>query len=653
MDFFAKKFKKVKLEEMDMRIRSCILILALVLSMIAGNMQTVQVVKASTATQTQTDENLPEKVIIATGIMDTDSKGNMNTNKKVTRAQFSKILVNASPLKDTVAKKIKTSLFSDVKSSFWAAPYIKIAIEQDFMQGNLQGKFRPQDTITLKEAVNGVVRLLGYEDSDFKGNKTSAKMSFYYSNHLNKGISKKQNEGLTRGDVVNLIYNTLTTKTKTGTVYGETLGYPLNKKGDIDYLALIDNKMKGPIVATKDWTKKIPFSVKSAVIYRDNKKVTSSSIQVDDVLYYSKELKTVWAYKDKVTGEYQKATPDRINPETVTVGGKEYTIGTQKSAYALSTMGEFEYGDRITLLLGKDNTVVGVKAVEDKNEIIGGIIIEKGKHENSKKDEGATVTNYIRMVDSKGVEHTFDCDTDKLLVGKPVQVSYIDDKAVVNEVELYDISGKVDDEATSLGSHKFAEDANILDYREGAYKQIKAKDLAGLYLYQGEIKYYRLNKDGAITDLIVGDVTGELYDYGILISASESGNAYMASGSYTFEIDGKIQSATTSYKMLVDNEKGPARFQFDEKGQLAGIRMLSVYEVRSISETEVSDSRDSKEIADNAVVYLVKDGSYYSTTLSKISNLERYKVNAYYDSNAKRKDVVRVIVAREKTENER
>ena len=512
------------------------------------------------AANTKTTEEQKEKVILATGIMKSNASGGINQKQKVTRAKFAYNLVQASSYKDTVAKKINTSLFTDVRSSYWAAPYIKIAIEQGWLSGNLQGKFRPTTAVTLKEAVNGIVTLLGYEDSDFKGDKTSAKMSFYYSNKLNQGISKTQNQSLNNGDVIQLLYNTLVAKTKDGKVYGETLGYPLNEDGDIDYLKLIDDKMKGPIVATTKWTSQISFSASNATIYRNNKKASYKSIKADDVLYYSKELKTIWAYRNQVTGTYTAATPDRINPESVTVAGTEYKIETQDATYALSTMGDFEYGDKVTLLLGKDNTIVGVRTASNTSTVIGGIVIEKGKHENSSDDENATVKTYIRIVDSTGVEHQYDYDTSKISVGDPVQISFIDEKVVVNKVDLYDISGKVSEDGEKLGNKKFAEDVNILDYRTGRYKPIAVKDLEGLTLYTNEIMYYRLNADGEITDLIVRDLTGELYEYGILLSAAESGTAFDAVGTYTYEINGETGAATTKFKMMVDKETGPARF---------------------------------------------------------------------------------------------
>lgn len=740
------------------------------------------------------DKELAKKVIETIGVTDTKKLQN-----KVTRAEFAKILVNSSNWKDMVGKKTPTSIFSDVKSSYWAAPYIKVAIEQGLMSGNLQGRFRPNDPITLQEAVVGIVRLLGYENSDLKGNKNSARLSLYYGKKLDKGITKKANQVLVKGDVIQLIYNLFTAKTKDGTVYGEQFKYPFNSSGDIDYLAMIDDKMKGPFIAKKDWKKQIPFPLTNIIVYRDNKRSNVNKVQEDDVLYYSKELKTIWAYKNKVTGEYEKALPDQIQPKSIIIDGKEYGIGTQKASYELSTMGKFSYGDRITILFGKDdkiagvkagssfkqpeiekeenkneesfdslykkikgpivakkdwktqipfelkntkiyrdnkksnsnaiseydvlyyskalntiwaytekvtgeyekalpdqinpktivvsgkeytvgtdaasyalsvmgnfsyndritllfgkeNTVVGLKAVEEKKERVGGIIMEKGERESSKKDEGATIQGFIRVIDAKGEEHVFDGGDKTYTVGKPVEISYWDKKPVISEVELYDLSGHVSDNGEVLGNRKFANNVNILEYHQGVYKKIKPRDLAGINLYQGEIKYYRLDENGEISELIVSDVTGKLYEYGILMKANEGGTPFQAFGEYTYEINGTIGNATTTYQMLVNREFGPARFYFDSKKQLAGIRMLSSYEVRSMSETEVSDSRGTKKIPEDVIVYLIKNGSYYRTSLSKISDVSRYKITAYYDNYGKKKDTIRIIVAREKTASER
>lgn len=592
------------------------------------------------------DSNLPEKVITVLGIMTPRSNGSLELDKKATRAQFSKMLVQTSTWKDTAGKKVGTSLFPDVKRSYWAAPYIKIAIENNWLQANLSGKFRPESGIVLQDAVNGVVKLLGYTDEDFIGNKVSAQMNFYYANQLNTNISKKQNQVLTRRDAMNLLYNTLTAETKSGQIYAETLGYKLDAEQEVDYLSLIDSKMKGPVVVAGNWKSKIPFSINSALIYRNGTKVTSSKIKQDDVLYYSKNLKTIWAYSDKVTGTYTKAAPDRVNPESVVVAGNTYTIATQKAAYDLSTLGTFDIGDKVTLLLGKNKGIVEVRSAVSNKTSVSGIIIEKGKYSDSNSDN-ASVQTYIKMIDATGVEHQYDCDTDKLIVNDPVQVSFIGDKTVVNKLDLYNIYGKVNDTATKLGEYDLAEDVQILDYRSGKSCVVPKKKLAGVNLYSTDIRYYHRNTSGEITELILWDVTGDLYDYGILLSGSEGGAGMQAFGTYNYDINGKQGTASTNVKLGITTE-GPAQFSFDRLGVLVGIKSMRASEVKGLSETEIFDGKESFKIADTAVVYLEKDGKYYLTSLDKVADLTRYELKAYYAQNHLHGNDVRVFVAKER-----
>ena len=68
--------------------------------------------------------------IQALGIMTGDENGNMNLTAPITRAQFAKMLVMASPYKDAVAEDSNYSLFKDVKRDHWASEYIRIAVEQ-------------------------------------------------------------------------------------------------------------------------------------------------------------------------------------------------------------------------------------------------------------------------------------------------------------------------------------------------------------------------------------------------------------------------------------------------------------------------------------------------------------------------------------------
>ncbi len=317
-----------------------------------------------------TDGNYAEKVVESLGIMETAVKKNGEASDYVTRAEYAQMLINLSVYKDTVGSTTDMSVFQDVKKSYKGASYIEFAVSNEWMSGYLNGKFQPKKAITLQEAANGVIHLLGYVDSDFLSDKEAEKMSLYTSLKLDKNISKSKTEKLTRKDCMNLFYNTLKATTKDKVVYATKLGYKINADGDVEYLNVVNNEMDGPIIAESNWSSQIPFDVSTATYYRDDYISSVGAIQAQDVLYYSKDLNTVWAYSEKITGVLKKVSPSRLNPTGITLGKKTYTIGSQEMAYRFSTQGGLEIGDIITILMGKDDKIVGVltKKVEKKTE---------------------------------------------------------------------------------------------------------------------------------------------------------------------------------------------------------------------------------------------------------------------------------------------
>ncbi|QHQ62310.1 hypothetical protein Ana3638_17220 [Anaerocolumna sedimenticola] len=354
--------------------------------------------------------NNVEKVIEALEIMDTDQGNSTNPAAKVTRAQYAQMLVNMSALKDQTSAKSNVSLFKDVTKKYWAAGYIQTAINQGWMSGYMNGTFKPSQSITLIEAVNGVLKLLGYTNSDFTGNISAAEMALYESKDLDKNITKTQKQALTRKDCTNLFYNTLTAKTKDGKIYAETLGYTVDSKGEMDYLSLVNSNLEGPILVDNDWKTQIPFFLGNATFYKDGTLGTLNDIQENDVVYYSEDLKSVWAYDNKVTGSIQSILPNRLAPTSVKLGGKEYTLGSNDMSVAFSSLGKVDEGDVVTLILGKDDTVVDVLGIDEYNVTVTGIVINHGEHVITNENDELVSTNYVTIVDASGNEYEQDYD---------------------------------------------------------------------------------------------------------------------------------------------------------------------------------------------------------------------------------------------------
>ena len=61
------------------------------------------------------------------------------------------------------------TLYKDVPGSSQWAPYIRIAVQQGWMNGYTDGTFRPDNAVTLEEACTAVLKLLGYKMTDLNG----------------------------------------------------------------------------------------------------------------------------------------------------------------------------------------------------------------------------------------------------------------------------------------------------------------------------------------------------------------------------------------------------------------------------------------------------------------------------------------------------
>lgn len=245
------------------------------------------------------DVTLVEKaaVLKELEIMEGDPSGNLNLSSSVTRAEFVKLLVAASPYKDNVSTTAGTDPYPDVSHLSWYAPYVRLAVDLDLVQGDLTGYFHPENTITLAEGVTMAVRLLGYSDSDFTSPWPGGQMGLYKSLKLDEGLAAQDKDDLlTRQDCLHLFYNLLTVKTKSGTPYITQLGYALNADGEVDVSSLLSSTQSGPLVLTGSWQSLLPFDPSLALIYRDGDRASLRDLREWDVLYWNEDPDVLLAY---------------------------------------------------------------------------------------------------------------------------------------------------------------------------------------------------------------------------------------------------------------------------------------------------------------------------------------------------------------------
>ncbi|MHC0037887.1 S-layer homology domain-containing protein [Pseudoneobacillus sp. C159] len=91
----------------------------------------------------------------------------VNPDGKITRAQFTKMIVNALDLQQNGVSET----FTDVKESDWYAPYVAIANSHGIIKGS-NGKFLPKNDITREQMALMIYRAFHHTITFEQGNKT-------------------------------------------------------------------------------------------------------------------------------------------------------------------------------------------------------------------------------------------------------------------------------------------------------------------------------------------------------------------------------------------------------------------------------------------------------------------------------------------------
>lgn len=159
------------------------------------------------------------------GVLDGYGDGTFRPGTVLTRAQFCKMAVYAMNGSNELGRYRTVTVFSDVKPSYWAAPYINMAAKgKNIISGYADGKFHPDRTVTVGQAVTILLRMLGYKDEDVGGVWPDSYMAEAALIGLTDGVSGTGNEGLTRGQAAKLFLNLLRADQKEGGSYLATLG---------------------------------------------------------------------------------------------------------------------------------------------------------------------------------------------------------------------------------------------------------------------------------------------------------------------------------------------------------------------------------------------------------------------------------------------
>ncbi|MDY3031909.1 MAG: S-layer homology domain-containing protein [Clostridia bacterium] len=420
----------------------------------------------------------------------------------------------------------------------------------------------------------------------------------------------------------------------------------------VDYVSYEKGSMEGPVkVTSSSWMSQFETD-SSTQIMRDGNKVSQSAILTNDIVYFCKDLNMVLAYTDKVTGIYESASPSKDAPTSIKLSGKEYKVESVEAFNALSSSGSLKIGDTITLLLGRNGDVAGVLGAGENTETTKvGYVIGSGTKTFTNSLGQEYTGFYAKLVGTDGAEGEYEVKSNAdAYVGKVCKISFKGGEGSLTSVSSAGgVSGTVSSSDMKIGSTKLDENVKILDavlagtYDSAACRRIYPQRLDGITINSSNVLYCAKNSAGEVTDLILKDVTGDAYSYGI-ITAKKSG---METASvFTINVNGSVMSYSGGETLA---SRTPVKVFVGANGTVQTVRDLKSYSsVTSLSHTAAVVNGSSYTLSDSVIVYRI-DRSYnvMKITLDDAINGD-YRITAYYDKPESEGGRIRVITVQDK-----
>ncbi len=434
---------------------------------------------------------------------------------------------------------------------------------------------------------------------------------------------------------------------------GDVLYVHCNNACDSKYIIFEEGDTDGPVTYKTGYTSP---EWASARVIRNGELSSIQNLSENDILYYVSGLNTIFAYSNKIVGIYENAEPNRDEPEYITVSGTKYKIEGDSAFKKLSSSGSLKYGDTVTLLLGKTNDIADVLTYTQADDFVYGYIFETGSREYQKDNLSKYTSMYVKAVLPNGQIREYQTDKNyKSYKNSVKSFSFKNGKAKPESVSKNTkISGIFDWKNKSLGGDALSDSLKILDVsttdpdKEANYITVFPERLDGVRISSDQILHCEKNSMNQLESLILADVTGDMYSYGIIRKAENMSMGLNLTGIYEFDIGGKLSNYTSS-GILYSVKKGQgAKFDLTASGNIQNMKAISEIkeEITIVSETTLKTPSKTYKISDDVTVYHKdSDNNYTIISINEVINTNSFKLTAFYDKDTSAGGMVRIIVA--------
>ncbi len=404
-------------------------------------------------------------------------------------------------------------------------------------------------------------------------------------------------------------------------------------------------------VAGGDWMATAGFAVSQGTIYKNGRSIPASEVKSTDIIYYSKELKTVWVYGKNVYGVLSLIHPLASLPEQVTVAGITYNLDanpvnsgaageeglrdiTENAWGRRLRENGIKEGDNVAVAFGYDGKVAEISKVDTMPVTFAGYVLDITDKvlKNERGESG--VSRILRIIETGGTVLELESSDMEIVKGSIVEISFQRSKAEIKKVEAYS-SNSISD----LPNRKYAEDIRIIEVKDSKYTKLTAAAIKGITWNAGNALYARINSEGAITDLMLTNVTDSFYQYGLLKKA-EFPDYEKGVYSFMLTLDMGEEVTLALGEVLWDINPGPKALRF-ENNTLKEMKALQRARLQYISGKQASSGDRVLRIADDVLVFFYQNGEYFKGTYDSLPTSGSYNIDGYTENG---QGAVRVII---------
>lgn len=296
---------------------------------------------------------------------------------------------------------------------------------------------------------------------------------------------------------------------------GDTLTLYYNEYGVLQLMAVLPKTTAGAahsFVYGLATSRRIPAEY---TIIKNGAKIDASKLKKYDVVTLDAANRQAIVSDTKLSGKYQTDSTTYSHPSQVKILGKDFEVSSEAAA----TFKDMKLNDYITLLFDADGNVAAAYPKKDVSAEMQGIVTKIDG-----KKATVTLTNGLTLCD---ISIAKDVKTD--VMGRLVTVSQSGEKAdLIRRTLSGKTAGNWSVAEGKLGSNAVSSKVRVYEeVLSGApLNAINVSDIDLTSVPASQIKYTVQDNAGTVTNIVLGDVTGESWIYGIGYGKKIKGNFY-------------------------------------------------------------------------------------------------------------------------------